>query len=48
MGIFRDKYGNIKPRSFIKAFALAVAATIGGCNILNNYEYSSGSRTGVE
>ena len=47
MGIFTGRYGDIKLGSVLGTIALAVATTIGGCKVLNNYEYSSGSRAGM-
>ena len=47
MEIFTDRYGNKRPGSVLGAIVLTVATTIGGCNILNNYEYSFGSRAGM-
>lgn len=51
MGILFDEYGDLKPKavgcSIVTATALIIATTIGGCNMLNNYEYSSGSRAGM-
>lgn len=51
MGIFRDKYGDIKPYVKVLAAAACTAAIIGGCQVghtaLSNVKYSSGSRVGV-
>ncbi len=42
-----DRKGDIKTGNILGAIALTVATSIGGCTMLNNYEYSSGSRAGV-
>lgn len=51
MGLFTDQYGDISLGRVLATSVLAIAATVGGCtggcSMLNNYEYSSGTRAGM-
>ena len=48
MGIITDMYGNLRVGRTLALGAFFVGSlALGPCNFLNNYEYSSGERTGM-